>query len=344
MSSFNYSLPNIDGHSGRLEAHLTGLKGKRVYFDPLRGNRGDELIVLGIRELLVRQEVTLCNSIDEADHVLIKGGGAFLDTYESLLNYISELFESCQNKPVTLMPTSFGLSRRSLEDIVGPRDLPVQVFVRERASLEILQARTKSPQFSYALEHDTAFYLLGSKFLSQQIRKRSPKHILVVERQDAESLDTTNMGVQKTQQGHETAGSYLRVAASSMVPDSIKVTGRRLRNLKKIEDTNRQTPFAKLASDFLVSRHPEHSGTPVRFLDASDNTYSTFPQFVSIIRDASIVLTTRLHVGILSAMLGIPTYLVPGVYHKLSGIHSLSMNTWPHVTLLPRSFAAGQSP
>ena len=60
----------------------------------------------------------------------------------------------------------------------------------------------------------------------------------------------------------------------------------------------------------------------------------TYSLFEKLIASSAVVFTTRLHVGILSAMFDIPTYLIPGVYHKISGIYDLSMKGMPHVKLV----------
>jgi len=56
--------------------------------------------------------------------------------------------------------------------------------------------------------------------------------------------------------------------------------------------------------------------------------------FVNIIANASKVYTDRLHVAILSAILGKETYLYPNCYHKNKGVYEFSLRRFPNVSFI----------
>lgn len=66
-----------------------------------------------------------------------------------------------------------------------------------------------------------------------------------------------------------------------------------------------------------------------------DVYYATdFGSFVNIIGNACKVYTDRLHVAILSAILGKETYLYPNSYHKNKGVYELSLHGFPNVKFI----------
>ena len=60
-----------------------------------------------------------------------------------------------------------------------------------------------------------------------------------------------------------------------------------------------------------------------------DMSLCDLTSFVNIVGNASEVHTDRLHVGILSAILGKQTYLYPNCYHKNKGVYEFSLRQFP---------------
>lgn len=60
----------------------------------------------------------------------------------------------------------------------------------------------------------------------------------------------------------------------------------------------------------------------------------TFPEFCSEIARSEVIVSTRLHVAILGAILGRRTYIVAGKYHKIPGIYEYSMAAMDHVSMV----------
>jgi exopolysaccharide biosynthesis predicted pyruvyltransferase EpsI len=65
--------------------------------------------------------------------------------------------------------------------------------------------------------------------------------------------------------------------------------------------------------------------------DISLPNYASFDEFVEAISQASLIITTRLHVGILGAMGGRNVVLFEGGYWKARGIHEYSMTDLPNI-------------
>ena len=320
-----------------LDQLFESLADKRVYYDPLRGNRGDDLILLGIDELIRKHKIRLTPDVGKADHILIKGGGALIDDYASLLRDIRRLFHETSHVPTTLLPTSYHLRSSSMSELVGPRTAPLRIYAREEVSFELLRQMDFDGPVEIGLDHDTAFHLIGSDFLRGLQANRNERHVLIVERTDAEAIAQSKIQRDGQSKGAMTATTVHRPAYSGLgkyVPSAFRSRLKHAIVLPKIEAVAMQTPVARSGLQLVHSRHPHTRQMKVRCYDVSQNQLNTFDQFTKVIADSSVVYTTRLHVGILSAMMGIPTYMLAGVYHKLSGIHAYSMSHWDHVRVL----------
>lgn len=158
-------------------------------------------------------------------------------------------------------------------------------------------------------------------------------YVLLVERGDAE---------------HHASTVELRAEIPAVLPDTgLKAKGKRLlrparqwvrrrRHLKthaKFQDVP-SPEFLAEAKAWIEATHPELSAHRLVAADVSDHYRYTFAEFTDSIAGAAAVVTTRLHAGILAALLGVPTALRDGRYGKLRGVYEASMRSMPHVHLL----------
>ncbi len=315
--------------------HLLDLRGKSIYYDPLKGNLGDDLILMGIEEQFRKTGLKFVSDLSQADHVLIKGGGALIDDYQSLLKHIKELLHKASNIPATILPTSYHLESTSLPEMCGERTAPLRVYARERFSFDLLEKCQFECPFELGLDHDSAFHLIGSDFI-KNLQGRRGKHILIVERTDAESI--TGPAVGST--AHPVSSkprSTIPSTISSLLPAGLKAYLKHQLKLPAIEQSAMKTEFVSRAIGFVKENHSAAADFPVRCFDVSQKHLNTFGQFADIIANSAVVFSTRLHVGILSAMLGIPTYVIAGSYHKLRGIYRYSMLESEQTKLLDKS-------
>jgi len=84
------------------------------------------------------------------------------------------------------------------------------------------------------------------------------------------------------------------------------------------------------AVTWKIKKIPQH--TKILFGDVIHVT--DFGSFVNIVRNASKVYTDRLHVAILSAILGKETYLYPNSYHKNKGVYEFSLSKFRNVKFI----------
>jgi exopolysaccharide biosynthesis predicted pyruvyltransferase EpsI len=169
-----------------------------------------------------------------------------------------------------------------------------------------------------------AFALRDTVFLDDLRARSTSTHVLIVERFDTESATgvSQQLNVPKT----------LR----AVVPAPLR------RFLKKLIHLRRSagTGFADSVLERLQQEYPQYRGYPVLAQDISSHAGFTFEQFTQAIVDAAVVITTRLHVATLAAMLGKRTFVVPGTgsYSKIVGCYEHSMADLEHVSLWPWAF------
>jgi len=89
------------------------------------------------------------------------------------------------------------------------------------------------------------------------------------------------------------------------------------------------------AEAFLFKFVPDGMGMRIRSADVSDPLKYSFYEFCSLIAGSAAVISTRLHAGVMAAMLDIPTALVTGRYGKIADVYNQSLREKSNVHLLP---------
>ena len=306
---------------------------KKTYFQPLAGNHGDDLIVMGIEQLARQHKISFSSDLESAQHILIKGGGALLDVYPRLLNQLSEFFQKHVDTPTTFLPTSYMLHSTDMGKLVGTRSAPLHIFARETYSYDLLQQVKFDGPVTISMEHDTAFHLAGTPFIQNLKDTAEKEHVLIVERIDPEALNNQQAFV-----SNPSLSKKLENAFKKMFPSSSQRIKSVSRKVAQATSSAEKTRFARQAREQIYSDYPEFKDLPVKALDVSSaKCCDSMEEFSKMIGNSAAVFSSRLHVGILAAMLDIPTYVVEGVYHKIRGIYEYSMVDMPHVQLIPRS-------
>ena len=176
-----------------------------------------------------------------------------------------------------------------------------------------------------------AFHLNDSPWLKDVRARCRQQHLLIVERRDVAGLS-----------GNQDRAIPVPSRLKRLVLDRIKRPLKRRRH----EAERSRTSFARWAEDQARRRLRLPNSIPVRAVDVSLKGILTFPQFISLVADAAAIVTTRLHVGILGALLDKPTLLVPGDagYCKIQGIYEYSLKDNAGVELLENPFAKERGP
>ncbi|MCA9214621.1 MAG: polysaccharide pyruvyl transferase family protein [Planctomycetales bacterium] len=312
-----------------LEQH----RGKRAFRVPMHdsegvdfGNNGDDLIQFGGELLLSKYDIAPCDDRASADLHIIRGNGAMIQAYKMARRVFEHAWNDYPDTPLLMLPATFHYPGADFFGGLKKRSAPVTLFCREKYSFEHLQNENTIPEgCSVGLGHDTAFQLKDDPIV-QNYLGREGKHVLMVERNDFEHPS-------KNQAVWSNAGSSPKLSVFSKVPPIFKKPFYPIRSMLR---RRKQTPFRAFCERKLQEDHAEFAKLPRIFADVSDRTVCNFEGFCEQIATAAVVFSTRLHVGIYAAMLGKPTYVFEGPYHKIRAIYEHSMADMDHVRFVSR--------
>lgn len=302
-----------------VEAELATWGEDRVYFDPVWGNHGDHLIVMGSEVALGAAGVRRVADMRAADRIVIKGGG--YRAGGGWLSHIARLIADADEVPVMILPSTFE-DPTGILSLLRHRRGSSTIYFRERFSYELAQDSELATAVDLRCDHDMAFRLKGSRYLQEMHDLARPSTLLIVERTDGESVSGRR------------AGSLGPAWLKARIPESLKLTAKRKMRQVSARHWGSGTDFASASVQFLHTRRPDYVALPLITGDISRIDFCTFDQFGAYVANAAVVVTTRLHVGILAALLGKETHLVPGVYHKMMAVYSYSLTNMPGVHLL----------
>lgn len=331
----NTSLPRISSDGApasptqTVRGFLEQYRGATVYRPPLVneqrvivGNHGDHLITLGADRVFNDLEIEGTDSAEHADFIAIEGGGGMLEQMTTVPRILQHHCRSFPDKPVVVLPQSYYFPTTPLAPLLGPRQAPVQLFCRERYSYShVTQDHKVPPWCSIDLDHDLAFELSDVDMV-RKLRPRDVQHVLMVERTDKEHVRAGLAG--NALMSHRLRTKHL--------PRWLK---QRLYPAVSALRARQQSPFRKRAEELIRQNHADLIHWRRKICDLSDLKSGTFEHFCHAIGDSAAIFTTRLHVGILGSLIGRPTYVFAGPYHKMRGIYEFSMAEMPHVTFVP---------
>lgn len=328
---------SLNDANSRYDSSLTAvdtlrcLSGQMVHFNELTGNNGDMLISNGARHAIERCGVKLCDSRSEASALVITGGAGLSSVWGGAYKEIDAYTTGeLSQKPLVILPSTVSIESVDLPGLLSQRTAKTIIFARERMSLERLLKGTWGPKVSIGLDHDMAFHLESSQWLEKLRNRCSDRHILVVERRDAEGLS-----------GASDRAVPLPSGLKKMVPAPFKRSIKSYRH----QQLRSNTEFAKWAISTARERLEIDGKLPVKTIDVSLTGLLTFDKFTSLIVESAAIVTTRLHVAILATLLNKPTIVVPGdaAYGKIQGIFEYSLEKSKSTLLVENPFAAGTS-
>lgn len=296
------------------------LEGKQIYFEPAGGNHGDTLIELGSRRVIEERGLRLIQDAPGADAILINGsGGLGVELWNENLPGLRSFAQTFRNKPLIVLPSSFQFQGDHLARCFEGRTAPAYLMARDRNSLKQLEGQTFPSPVEIGAGDDMAFALRGSPFLAELNARKTTRHILLVERFDREATTAPPQPVN--------VPSPLR----RYTPQGLKFLAKKILHRRRVA----RSTFTPTALERLYAQAPQFKGLPVIAQDISSPVGFSFEQFLDAIANAAVVISTRLHVGILAALLDKPTYLIGGksAYAKLKNVYEYSLSDLPHVHL-----------
>lgn len=328
------------GPSGSLSWFFEQNFGSRVFVPRLPGNHGDELMRIALDLLLRRYGMTRINTARGADWILIRGNGAMNDFWRNGLDALAYYSKTFPHVPLAVLPASYDFAQTNLNGILQHRTSRCVLFAREKGSFERLKSLKLPQSVELHIDHDTALLLqdepLIDKFRRIRIRRTnsSEGYILIVERRDCEHVDLPQMVLGE---------SKLPMSAHPLGIRLAKAIGRHPRRIwcqfrwQHINGILSERVSERLECEVsmgLRDIYPQYSTLTWRCGDVSDPLKYSFQQFCSLISKAEVVATTRLHVAIFSAMLGVPTLIRTGNTDKIGGVWDLSLRLYHNVKLL----------
>jgi len=325
------SLPSV-------KEFLEGYRGKKVFFDPLSGNWGDLLIKMGSLEVFKKIGLKLIKRPERADLIIINGGAGMTPWWKhgfQVLEYYSSNFQS---NPIVVLPSSWFFDPSNFPVSFGKRTAPLYLYSREPYSFELLKNVKFEGEVYCGLDHDMAFHLEESSFIKKLKSRNKNRHVLVVERGD----------VEKSTESGQYVPNLIRLA-KTIFPESLRKTLpapvhnffvkplwflERLFFSQKNRKLAEESLFVKESIDYVLKMHPEFAELPIYTADISLQSICSFRCFCLLITQASVVITTRLHVAILSSLFGKPTFLKLGNWHKIKGVYEFSLKKRGNVEII----------
>ena len=168
-----------------LKDFLNSLAGQKIFFDPLHGNHGDNLLTLAARFMLKDAALTMVENPQAADIILLNGGGSMVQGWSGL----KRLAHYCDRFPeiaLAVLPSSFYPDDSRLVEIVRHRKSPLWLWAREESSLELLQSAGLDDGVTLGVDHDLAFFLDHHPLIESLRQTPANDTVLVVERDDWE--------------------------------------------------------------------------------------------------------------------------------------------------------------
>lgn len=328
----------ISSQYPKVKELLLTFRNQNVFFEPLGGNHGDRLIELGSIETIQSIPLKIVNDASKADLIIINGGGGMTPLWKHGLQVLENYLKTFPHTPLIVLPSSWDLTGTNLTTLLRKHKAPVFLYARELYSFALLEKISVKNNLQIGLDHDMAFNIRETLYFRKLSERKAEKHLLIVEREDIES--TTGLRYR---------GSFLIQLIKSFTPKVVRCSLPRsfyfaLRNVaysidrcmfgRKRKSKAAMSEFVGQTTQFIQREHPEFGNLPIYAGDISLPTFCSFKQFGFLIAQAAVVVTTRLHVGILSALLDKPTYFKVGNWHKIRGVYEYSLNNNKNVGLI----------
>ena len=283
---------------------------EKIFFEPLNGNNGDRLIRMGMQELFSQHKITSTETPDEADIILLCGGGACNDEWPTGAAQVLETYlKRFPHKEIIVGPSSYHFRELDFAGIVNQTRSKVTLFSREQISHQLLKDYRFGNHVSLAISQDLAFELAQSPFIEEQINKSRNDLFLCALRKDREG----------------DAGILAKTSAS-WLPDPIRIPLSRLRDRLV---ANRKSG---VINEVIARMDPKVETSNIFYRDVSVSV--DFQTFCQNIRETQAILTNRLHIAILGSLLNKEVYLIPGSYHKIEGVYNYSLKEKQNIHLL----------
>jgi len=280
---------------------MRNLADRRTYLETfVRGNNGDQLILMGTRYVMKKAGCRLVTTPQEAQQIVFRGSGSMNDVWAGGVTVLERYRSKFPNIPLVVGPSTYVFRKINIIPVLQISDAPLTMFARDKISEKFVQEINLPVYVNVQVSQDLALELQDSDFIGDLQAECRERHILIAMRKDCEG----------------SAGILARTKGT-WLPKKVR------RPLSRIRD--RLT--ALRSRDVIENILKEESiprNIPRVYRDVSVSI--SFDEFVKTIRDAALIITDRLHVGILGHMLNKRVFLRTGIYHKIKGVYELSLS------------------
>jgi exopolysaccharide biosynthesis predicted pyruvyltransferase EpsI len=280
---------------------LEAVHDKKIYFEPLWGNNGDRLILKGAQEVLGKTHSNLVEDPETADLILINGGGGMNEIWPLGLGRLEFYRMRYPKLPIVVGPSTYRFSSDRFNKICEINHTPLILFARDYISADIVKKRNPPSNVEVKISQDLVFEIQDSSFIENILKECKEKHVLVSMRTDCSA---SSVGI-------------LSKVKGKWVPKRLR------RPLSWVRD--RLVSLKSRSSiKTIIDREGIPRNIPRIYRDVA--VVIGFDEFVDMIRDAALIITDRLHVGILGHILNKRTILLPDGYDKIKGVFEMSMS------------------
>ncbi len=320
--------PTLSAVPGSPRELLRQFEGQRCFFLQYPGNNGDALIRLGAEQLLRSANLEVVDRMARADVIVMTGGFGISDRWRVGLAALKAA-AAYRAIPLIVLPSSYEFQGTDLAMLLQHREAPTFLYCRERYSVERLRAFEFGPQVHVGLDHDMAMELAGSSFIEALKAKSAADYVLVVDRKDEENPDAARH--QLTVTPSIVARLPFTRLLRAAVPFETRLRLRRMLLARRHARGSQGAPAWALSA--LRDCFPEFEHSATVTADVSVQEFYSFGEFTTAIARSAAVVTTRLHVGILAALLGKPTVLRSDALLKVRGVYEYSLSELANVKL-----------
>lgn len=284
---------------------LISQKGRNFFCCPYPGNPGDNLICKGTEKLLADLWIQTINNPKAADILLYPGGCPTMWT--AVLEQIEEAIKNFPDKKIVIGPATFEYGFTNWPEIFSRHsDSIAGLFCRDKKSFENLKNARLSEKIIQGLSHDPALYLKDSKFIQELKTKTAEEYVLAALRRDHEMMPC------RTEKIIDRIGPLIGNKYSKKL---IRWIRKKAKNQKvKMIEKNAENLPVKVCDVWLMDEQ----------------------QYLETICSAEEIHTDRLHVMILSAMLGKKVFAYPTLYGKLENVYEHSLKNWANVEFISK--------
>ena len=279
------------------------MRGSKIYPFPYKGNNGDTLIKFATSRLLEDLGLEIVPAPQQADVILWPGGN--ISMWRANINDLKALARDFPDKELVIGPAGFQPSVFTSQALFkNISKVCTAIFAREPESYSYIRECLSPYGVRVDLSHDASLYLRESAWLQEQKRLSGEEYVLVCFRDDFESATFQNYRFRGGMQALPNILSRLSTQIIHKYP--------RWKRVRKISNDRR-------------------SSAPIKVYDATSKDFDTY---LSTIRNAAEVHTDRLHVMLLSAMLGKKTFAYRTAYNKLESVYMHSVREFAEVQLV----------